>query len=57
MRVEVYFNLHRKLWSVRDLSTGLVVDHVDVGRGQAAEGHLDRTEEVSSKNTDLFSTS
>ena len=29
MRVEVYFNLHRKLWSVRDLSTGLVVDHVD----------------------------
>ena len=29
MRVEVYFNLHRKLWSVVDLSTGLVVDHVD----------------------------
>ena len=29
MRVEVYFNLPRKIWSVRDLSTGLVVDHVD----------------------------
>ena len=29
MRVEVYFNLHKKLWSVRDLSTGLVVGHVD----------------------------
>ena len=28
MRVEVYFNLPRKIWSVRDLSTGLVVDHV-----------------------------
>ena len=28
MRVEVYFNLHRKLWSVVDLSTGLVVEHV-----------------------------
>ena len=29
MRVEVYFNLHRKLWSVVDLSTGLVVEHVN----------------------------
>jgi hypothetical protein len=29
MRVEVYFNLHQKVWSVVDLSTGLVVDHVD----------------------------
>ena len=29
MRVEVYFNLHKKLWSVVDLSTGLVVGHVD----------------------------
>jgi len=28
MRVEVYFNLHKKLWSVVDLSTGLVVEHV-----------------------------
>ena len=29
MRVEVYFNLHQKLWSVVDLSTGLVVEHVN----------------------------
>ena len=29
MRVEVYFNLPRKIWSVRDLSTGLVVEHVN----------------------------
>ena len=29
MRVEVYFNLPRKIWSVRDLATGLVVEHVN----------------------------
>ena len=29
MRVEVYRNLHRSCWSVRDTKTGLVVDHVD----------------------------
>ena len=27
MRVEVYFNLHRKLFSVRDCKTGRVVHH------------------------------
>jgi len=27
MRVEVYFNLHKKLFSVRDCKTGRVVDH------------------------------
>lgn len=27
MRVFVYFNLHKKLFSVRDVSTGLVVAH------------------------------
>jgi len=29
MRVEVYFNLPKKVWSVRDLATGLVVEHVN----------------------------
>lgn len=29
MRAEVYRNLHTGTWSVRDLSTGLVVDHPD----------------------------
>ena len=28
MRVEVYFNLHKKLFSVRDCKTGRVVDRV-----------------------------
>ena len=27
MRVEVYFNLHKKLFSVRDCKTGRVVHH------------------------------
>jgi len=29
MRVEVYRNLHKACWSVRDVKTGLVIDHVD----------------------------
>lgn len=29
MKVKVYFNLHKKLFSVVDVSTGLVVSHVD----------------------------
>ena len=29
MRVEVYRNLHKQCWSVRDLSTGLVISHED----------------------------
>lgn len=29
MRVEVYRNLHKTCWSVRDVKTGLVIDHVD----------------------------
>ena len=29
MRVEVYRNLHKACWSVRDLSTGLVISHED----------------------------
>tara|TARA_R110001606_G_C14972292_1_gene603321 strand:+ start:197 stop:562 length:366 start_codon:yes stop_codon:yes gene_type:complete len=29
MRVEVYFNLHKKLFSVRDCKTGRVVSHTD----------------------------
>ena len=29
MRVEVYFNLPKKIWSVLDLATGRVVEHVD----------------------------
>lgn len=28
-RVEVYFNLHKKLYSIRDKVTGLVVAHAD----------------------------
>jgi hypothetical protein len=28
MKVEVYFNRHKKLWSVRDLKTGRVIEHV-----------------------------
>jgi hypothetical protein len=28
MKVDVYWNLHRKLYSVRDRSTGLVIAHV-----------------------------
>jgi hypothetical protein len=27
MKVEVYWNLHRKLWSIRDLKTGRVIEH------------------------------
>lgn len=29
MKVEVYRNLHKNCWSVRDTKTGRVVDHVD----------------------------
>jgi len=29
MKVEVYKNLHKDTWSIRDQSTGLVVDHSD----------------------------
>ncbi len=29
MKVEVYFNLHKRLWSVRQCSTGRVVLHTD----------------------------
>ena len=29
MRVEVYFNLHKKLFSVRDYKTGRVIDHTN----------------------------
>ena len=29
MRVEVYFNLHKYLWSVRQCSTGRVILHTD----------------------------
>jgi hypothetical protein len=29
MRVEVYFNLHKRLWSVRQCSTGRVILHTD----------------------------
>jgi len=29
MRVEVYRNLHKNCWSVRDTKTGRVVDHTD----------------------------
>ena len=29
MKVEVYFNLHKRLWSVRKCSTGRVVLHTD----------------------------
>lgn len=29
MRVQVYYNLHKKVWSVKDKKTGLVVDHCD----------------------------
>jgi len=29
MKVFVYFNLHRKLWSVRNVKTGRVIDHTD----------------------------
>ena len=28
LKVEVYWNLHKKIWSVRDCKTGLVVAHV-----------------------------
>jgi len=30
MKVFVYYNLHRKCWSIRDCSTRLVVDHCDI---------------------------
>lgn len=29
MKVFVYFNLHRKMWSVRNVKTGRVIDHTD----------------------------
>ena len=29
MRVQVYFNLHKRLFSVVDMSTGRVVEHTD----------------------------
>ena len=29
MKVEVYRNLHKNCWSVRDNKTGKVIDHVD----------------------------
>ena len=29
-KVFVYFNLHKKLWSVKDTKTGKVCEHVDV---------------------------
>lgn len=29
MKVEVYFNLHKRLWSVRQCSTGRVILHTD----------------------------
>ena len=28
MRIEVYWNIHKKIWSVRDLKTGRVIEHV-----------------------------
>ena len=28
-KVEVYFNLHKKLFSVRDCKTGRVIDHTN----------------------------
>lgn len=27
MKVFIYYNLHKKLWSIKDLSTGLVIAH------------------------------
>ena len=30
MGVDVYFNLHRKVWSIRSRKTGLVTDHARV---------------------------
>lgn len=30
MKVRVYWNLHKKVWSIQSCKTGLVIDHSDV---------------------------
>ena len=54
-KVRVYWNLHKKTWSIQDCKSGLVVDHKDkvvleIAKFVVRKGGQDRVRKEGKKN-------
>ena len=58
-KVRVYWNLHKKTWSIQDCKSGLVVDHKDkvvleIAKFVVRKGGQDRVRKEGKKNVHAF---